>query len=86
MRSPFGVIAIFEYMRKKKLKWNEEHEEWYVNGIKPSEGFGDTAYKIFKFIGIKKLVKLIHQDCECESRRTKWNEMFPYKFKKKIWH
>lgn len=62
-----------------KLRWNEEHEEWYVNGVKPSEGFGDTVYKVLKFIGIKKLVEVVHPDCGCESRREKWNKMFPYK-------
>jgi hypothetical protein len=64
-----------------KLKWNEEHEEWYINGVKPSEGFGDTVYKTLEFIGVKKLLEImeLEQDCGCESRRTKWNEMFPYK-------
>ena len=64
-----------------KLKWNKEHEEWYISGIKPSEGFGDTVYKILKFIGVKKLLEImeLEQGCGCESRRTKWNEMFPYK-------
>jgi len=61
------------------LKWNKEHQEWYVNGIKPSEGLGDTVYKILKLIGIKKLVEAIHSNCGCESRREKWNKMFPYK-------
>jgi len=63
----------------KKLRWNQEHEEWYVNGIKPSEGFGDTVHKVLKFVGIKKLVEIIEPDCGCGSRRIKWNKMFPYK-------
>ena len=62
-----------------KLKWNKEHEEWYVNGVKPSEGFGDTVYKVLKFFGIPKLMEAIRPKCGCKSRRQKWNQMFPYK-------
>lgn len=43
-------------------------------------GLGDTVAKITKATGIDKLVKFIAgEDCGCEERKQKLNELFPYK-------
>ncbi len=45
-----------------------------------SRGLGDTVEKITRSTGIKKLVeKYGPEDCGCDERRDKLNEMFPYK-------
>jgi len=47
---------------------------------KRSEGLGDTIDKITTVTGIKAAVKAVAgEDCGCEERRKKLNEMFPYK-------
>jgi hypothetical protein len=53
-----------------------------VNEIKEdvAEGLGDTLEKVFKKTGIKKLVKFIAgEDCGCDERKKKLNELFPYR-------
>ena len=46
---------------------------------KVSEGLGDTLGKIFESTGVTKLVKFIAgEDCGCEERKQKLNELFPY--------
>ena len=48
--------------------------------IKKSEGLGDTVAKITEVTGIDKLVKFIAgEDCGCEERKKKLNELFPYR-------
>lgn len=48
--------------------------------IKKSEGLGDTVSKITQATGIDKLVKFIAgEDCGCEERKAKLNELFPYR-------
>jgi hypothetical protein len=50
---------------------------------KRSEGLGDTIDKITTVTGIKAAVKAVAgEDCGCEERQKKLNEMFPYKNKK----
>jgi hypothetical protein len=45
-----------------------------------SKGLGDTVEKIATAAGIKKLLeKYGPEDCGCDQRRDKLNEMFPYK-------
>ena len=56
-------------MTKKKIK---------------NEGLGDTIADITELLLIDKLVKKVSkalniEDCGCERRREKLNEMFPYK-------
>lgn len=41
-----------------------------------SIGLGDTVAKITKAVGIDKLVG---DDCGCDKRQKKLNELFPYK-------
>ena len=53
-----------------------------VNEIKEdvAEGLGDTLEKVFEKTGIKKLVKFIAgEDCGCDERKKKLNELFPYR-------
>ena len=53
-----------------------------VNDIKEdvAEGLGDTLEKVFEKTGIKKLVKFIAgEDCGCDERKKKLNELFPYR-------
>lgn len=51
---------------------------------KQSEGLGDTIAKVTNALGIDKLAeKVAHmagkEDCGCNRRREKLNELFPYK-------
>ena len=47
---------------------------------KKSEGLGDTIEKITEATGIKKAVKwLAGDDCGCEERKHKLNNLFRYK-------
>ena len=49
---------------------------------KPSEGLGDTLEKVFKATKIDRLVKFIAgEDCGCDERKKKLNEMFQYRAK-----
>jgi len=43
-----------------------------------SEGLGDTIEKFTEALGIK---KVIPEDCGCEERKAKLNELFKYKLK-----
>jgi hypothetical protein len=44
-----------------------------------SKGLGDSIAKITKATGIDKLTKkVLGDDCGCEERRKKLNQMFPY--------
>lgn len=46
----------------------------------PSQGLGDTIEKITTATGIKSIVKFIAgEDCGCEERKQKLNELFSYK-------
>lgn len=49
-----------------------------------SKGLGDSIDKVTTATGIKKVVKAAAkaagvEDCGCEGRRKKLNELFPYK-------
>lgn len=47
---------------------------------KKAQGLGDTIEQITEATGIKKLVKFIAgEDCGCEERKKKLNELFPYR-------
>ena len=61
-------------------KRSKEYREWKKNHANASEGLGDTVEKITKATGIKKAVKfLAGEDCGCDERKEKLNEMFRYK-------
>lgn len=47
---------------------------------KASKGLGDTIEKVTKATGVKSLVKFIAgEDCGCDERKERLNELFPYK-------
>ena len=45
-----------------------------------SKGLGDTVEKVLEATGIAKVAKwLLGEDCGCDERKAKLNELFPYK-------
>ena len=44
-----------------------------------SKGLGDTIEKVIKATGLQIFVE--GKDCNCEKRKEKLNELFPYRFK-----
>ena len=45
-----------------------------------SEGLGDTVEKVLEKTGIAKVAKwLLGEDCGCDERKAKLNELFPYR-------
>lgn len=52
-----------------------------------SKGLGDDIKKITKATGLdklsKKIAQILNEDCGCDKRQEKLNEMFPYKRGKK---
>ena len=45
-----------------------------------SEGLGDTVEKVLEVTGIAKVAKwLLGEDCGCDERKIKLNELFPYR-------
>jgi hypothetical protein len=45
-----------------------------------SEGLGDTVEKVLEATGIAKVAKwLLGEDCKCDERKAKLNELFPYR-------
>jgi hypothetical protein len=54
-----------------------------------SKGLGDTVAKFTHFTGLDKLAKKLskmagQEDCGCERRREKLNEIIPYKKEKEL--
>ena len=72
-------------------KRTKEFKEWKASQniephkeAEPSQGLGDTIEKVFKATGIDKVVKFIAgEDCGCDERKKKLNEMFSYRQKPK---
>lgn len=50
-------------------------------GRKPkAKGLGDTVEQVLEATGIAKVAKFIMgEDCKCEERKKKLNELFPYR-------
>jgi hypothetical protein len=45
-----------------------------------SKGLGDTVEKVLEATGISKVAKwILGEDCGCDERKAKLNELFPYK-------
>lgn len=71
--------------RKPKNKVAEivkEEVQEFVQDVKKeaAEGLGDTLEKVFEATGVKKVIKwLAGEDCGCEERKKKLNELFPYR-------
>ena len=79
-RSKYIRIKI-EIGKVKPRKWDPFMQEWLYKEETKSRGFGDTIYKITKFLGIKWLTKKMFPegDCGCSYRQKLLNDMFPYK-------
>ena len=64
-------------------KRTKEYREWKAKfdseTSNQSAGLGDTIEKITEATGIKKAVKFIAgEDCKCDERKAKLNELFRY--------
>ena len=47
--------------------------------VKRSKGIGDSVEKVLKATGIDKVAKaVLGDDCGCDERKKKLNQMFPY--------
>ena len=45
-----------------------------------SKGLGDTVEKVLEATGVAKVAKwLLGEDCKCDERKAKLNELFPYR-------
>jgi hypothetical protein len=45
-----------------------------------SKGLGDTVEKVLEVTGVSKVAKwLLGEDCGCDARKAKLNELFPYR-------
>jgi len=61
-------------------KRTKAYKEWKAKHAQASEGLGDTVEKVFQAVGIDKAVMFIAgEDCGCDERKVKLNEMFRYK-------
>ena len=48
------------------------------------KGLGDTIDEIFKRTGVKYIAnKALGEDCNCDERKAKLNNLFPYRNNKK---
>lgn len=79
----------------KRSKDYREYKEWRATQIeitkkdyttlkenieKQPKGLGDTVASVTKATGVDKVVKfLAGEDCGCDERRDKWNDIFKYK-------
>ncbi len=67
-------------MKEPKDKRTKEYKEWKKNFDSKSKGLGDDIEKITEATGIKKAVKwAFGEDCGCEERKEKLNNLFKYK-------
>jgi len=68
-------------MEKKKRKRRTKAEVQAAQVQKPeSQGLGDTVEKVLEATGIAKVAKwILGEDCGCDERKAKLNELFPYK-------
>lgn len=61
-------------------KRSKEYKQWKKS--QKSEGLGDIVEKITEATGIKKAVKwLAGDDCGCDQRKEKLNNLFPSRYK-----
>jgi hypothetical protein len=60
-------------------KRTKEYKEWKANHETASEGLGDSLKKVFDATGVSDLVEwMAGEDCGCDDRRKKLNEVFRY--------
>lgn len=61
-------------------KRTKEYKEWKASQEAAPSGLGDVVESITEATGIKSVVKfLAGEDCGCDKRKQKLNEIFPYK-------
>lgn len=61
-------------------KRTKAYKEWKAKHAQASEGIGDTVEKVFEKTGIAKAAKFVlGEDCGCEERKEKLNQVFRYK-------
>lgn len=66
-------------MKEPKDKRTNEWKEWKKNFDAESKGLGDTVEKVFEKTGIAKVAKwALGEDCKCDERKTKLNNLFHY--------
>jgi len=66
----------YKELKKETEKTYEDHKKIIEEN---SKGLGDTIEKATKATGIEKLVKFISgEDCGCDERKAKLNELFSY--------
>ena len=64
----------------KRTKQYKAYKKWKENHQAASKGVGDTLEKVFEATGVADVVKFIAgEDCGCDERKEKLNELFPYK-------
>jgi hypothetical protein len=59
-------------------------EQTQLNENQESKGLGDTIAKVTHAVGLDKVAESVahamgKEDCGCNKRRNKLNELFPYK-------
>jgi len=65
---------------EKLDKRTKEYKEWKKSKKAAPAGLGDSIEKITEVTGIKKAVEFIAgEDCGCDERKKKLNNMFSYK-------
>ena len=66
-------------MKEPKDKRTKAYKQWKLKQEKASKGLGDTIAKITKATSIDKVVKFIAgEDCGCDERQEKLNNLFTY--------
>lgn len=61
-------------------KRTREYKDWKASQEAAPSGLGDVVESITEATGIKSVVKfLAGEDCGCDKRKQKLNEIFPYK-------
>lgn len=61
-------------------KRTKEYKQWKEKRDAASKGLGDSIEKVTEATGIKKAVKFIAgEDCGCDERKAKLNDIFPYR-------
>ena len=67
-------------MQKKKSESRPKRNTKRTSARKTkSKGLGDTVEKVFKATGVGKVAKwALGEDCGCDERKEKLNNMFPY--------
>lgn len=67
-------------MEKPKRKRRTKAQMEASKAVVESQGLGDTVEKVLEATGIAKVAKwIMGEDCGCEERKQKLNELFPYK-------